>query len=126
MAAGLPHVTYGEGTGNDICGRLTGCSPFLAFEWKKQGETETHHVQTQLIGSYNLPNALAAVTIGSYFDVDAALTDQALTEYVPQNNRSQLKQTADNTLIIDAYNANPTSMMASLTWRNATSSASSW
>ena len=115
MAADLPHVTYGEGANNDICGRLTSCSPFLAFEWKKQGETETHPVQTQLIGSYNLPNALAAVTIGSHFDVDAALIDQALTEYAPQNNRSQLKQTADNTLIIDAYNANPTSMMASLT-----------
>ena len=62
--------------------------------------------------SYMCP---AGFTIGSYFDVDAALTDQALTEYAPQNNRSQLKQTADNTLIIDAYNANPTSMMASLT-----------
>lgn len=115
MAAGLPHVTYGEEATNYICGQLTSCSPFLAFAWKKQGETETHQVQTQLIGSYNLPNALAAVTIGTYFDVDAALIDLALTEYAPQNNRSQLKQTADNTLIIDAYNANPTSMMASLT-----------
>lgn len=115
MAAGLPHVTYGKGDTNYISGQLTSCSPFLAFAWKKQGETETHQVQTQLIGSYNLPNALAAVTIGTYFDVDAALIDQALTEYAPQNNRSQLKQTADNTLIIDAYNANPTSMMASLT-----------
>ena len=115
MAAGLPHVTYGEEATNYICGQLTNCSPFLAFAWKKQGETETHQVQTQLIGSYNLPNALAAVTIGTYFDVDAALIDLALTEYAPQNNRSQLKQTADNTLIIDAYNANPTSMMASLT-----------
>ena len=115
MAAGLPHVTYGEGDTNYISGQLTSCSPFLAFAWKKQGETETHQVQTQLIGSYNLPNALAAVTIGTYFDVDDALIDQALTEYAPQNNRSQLKQTADNTLIIDAYNANPTSMMASLT-----------
>ena len=114
MAAGLPHVTYGEGDTNYISGQLTNCSPFLAFAWKKQGETETHQVQTQLIGSYNLPNALAAVTIGTYFDVDAALIDLALTEYAPQNNRSQLKQTADNTLIIDAYNANPTSMMASL------------
>ena len=114
MAAGLPHVTYGEGDTNYISGQLTSCSPFLAFAWKKQGETETHQVQTQLIGSYNLPNALAAVTIGTYFDVDAALIDLALTEYAPQNNRSQLKQTADNTLIIDAYNANPTSMMASL------------
>ena len=114
MAAGLPHVTYGKGDTNYISGQLTSCSPFLAFAWKKQGETETHQVQTQLIGSYNLPNALAAVTIGTYFDVDAALIDQALTEYAPQNNRSQLKQTADNTLIIDAYNANPTSMRASI------------
>lgn len=114
MSEGLPHVTYGEEAANDVCGRLTGCSPFLAFAWKKRGETETHQVQTQLIGSYNLPNALAAVALGTYFDVDAALINQALTQYAPQNNRSQLKRTTDNILIIDAYNANPTSMMASL------------
>ena len=61
-----------------------------------------------------LPNALAAVTIGHFFEVAPEKIDAALREYAPQNNRSQLKQTADNTLIIDAYNANPTSMQASM------------
>lgn len=81
-------------------------------------------MQTQLIGEYNFPNALAAVTIGRFFGVEPAKIDKALAEYTPQNNRSQLKRTADNTLIIDAYNANPTSMMASISnfckWRQPT------
>lgn len=71
-------------------------------------------MQTQLIGGYNLPNALAAVTIGHYFGVSPDDIDRALAGYTPQNNRSQLKKTEHNTLIIDAYNANPTSMMAAL------------
>ena len=115
MVKGLSTVTYGSQGDAYINGQVRSCSPFLQFEWRKEKETEIHEVQTQLIGSYNLPNALAAVTIGIYLNVPAALIDKALTEYVPQNNRSQLKQTAENTLIIDAYNANPTSMMAALT-----------
>ena len=74
-----------------------------------------------MIGEYNFPNALAAITIGRFFGVEAKKIDEALAEYTPQNNRSQLKKTEDNTLIIDAYNANPTSMMAALqNFRNMT------
>ena len=73
-----------------------------------------HQVHTRLIGEYNFPNALAAVTIGRFFGVEAEKIDKALNKYESPNNRSQLKKTADNTLIIDAYNANPTSMMAAL------------
>ena len=58
---------------------------------------------------------LAAAAIGLYFGVPATQIDKALSGYVPQNNRSQLKETATNHLIVDAYNANPTSMMAALT-----------
>ena len=71
-------------------------------------------MHTRLIGEYNFPNALAAVTIGHFFGVEAEKIDKALNEYEPRNNRSQLKKTADNTLIIDAYNANPTSMLAAI------------
>lgn len=95
-----------------MSGRLTGCSPFLAFDWTAAGET--HSVQTHLIGSYNLDNALAAAAIGTYFGVSATQVCQALADYVPQNNRSQLVDTGRNRLIVDAYNANPTSMMAAL------------
>ena len=97
-----------------INGHVTGNSPYLTFEWKAGKDGEHHEVKTQLIGEYNFANALAAVTIGHFFDVESGKIDTALKEYTPQNNRSQLKQTADNTLIIDAYNANPTSMQASI------------
>lgn len=67
-----------------------------------------------MIGEYNLSNALAAITIGKYLGVKASLICKAIEEYVPTNNRSQLKKTEKNMLIIDAYNANPTSMHAAL------------
>ena len=95
-------------------GHVTDNSPYLCFEWKKGTDGEMQQVRTQLIGEYNFPNALAAVTIGTFFDVLPQRINEALSDYTPQNNRSQLKQTAHNTLIIDAYNANPTSMMAAL------------
>ena len=114
IAGGLNQIPYGSKDGLYISGHVTGNSPYLAFEWKADKEGERHEVQTQLIGEYNFPNALAAITIGRFFGVEPEKIDAALAAYTPQNNRSQLKQTADNTLIIDAYNANPTSMQASL------------
>ena len=114
IAWGLNPVTYGEEDNLYINGHVTGNSPYLTFEWKAGKAGERHEVQTQLIGDYNFPNALAAITIGHFFGVEAAKIDRALHEYEPRNNRSQLKKTADNTLIIDAYNANPTSMLAAI------------
>lgn len=114
IAGGLNLISYGSEDGLYISGHVTGNSPYLTFEWKAGKDGENHEVKTQLIGEYNFPNALAAITIGRFFDVEPGKIDIALAEYAPQNNRSQLKQTADNTLIIDAYNANPTSMQASI------------
>ncbi|MBQ6037152.1 MAG: UDP-N-acetylmuramoyl-tripeptide--D-alanyl-D-alanine ligase [Bacteroidaceae bacterium] len=114
IAGGLTKVEYGTEEGLDVTGRITGNSPFLALEWKERKDSRWHAIQTQLIGSYNFTNVLAAITIGRYFQVDAAKIDAAITQYAPQNNRSQLQKTAHNTLIIDAYNANPTSMHAAL------------
>lgn len=114
IAVGLNLISYGSEDGLYISGHVTGNSPYLTFEWKAGKDDEHHEVKTQLIGEYNFPNALAAITIGRFFDVEPGKIDIALAEYAPQNNRSQLKQTADNTLIIDAYNANPTSMQASI------------
>ena len=113
IAGGLQTVCYGSRPGLYINGHVTGCSPYMAFDWQSAGQA-THHVQTQLIGEYNLANALAAVTVGRYFGIGPALICQALESYTPHNNRSQLKRTDNNTLIVDAYNANPTSMMAAL------------
>lgn len=112
IATGLTCIRYGQTPGLDVTGKVVSCSPFLRFSWTAEGTS--HEVQTHLIGSYNLDNALAAVTIGRYFGVEDAKICHALSSYVPQNNRSQLVHTASNTLIVDAYNANPTSMMAAL------------
>mgnify|MGYP001535790961 FL=1 len=114
IAGGLNLIPYGTEDDLYVNGRITGNSPYLTFEWKAGKAGETYQVQTQLIGEYNFTNALAAITIGLFFGVEAAKINEALAGYTPQNNRSQLKKTNDNTLIIDAYNANPTSMMAAL------------
>ncbi len=83
--------------------------PFLSIEWNNQA------IHTRLIGAYNFENVLAAIAIGTYFEVPDDKIVKALEAYTPQNNRSQFKETGKNKLVIDAYNANPTSMKASLT-----------
>ena len=110
---GLEAIGYGlEGEGLYVKGKLHACAPFLAFEWEHEGKS--YDVNTHLIGAYNVKNALAAIAVGLRFDVPAEAICEALSGYVPSNNRSQLTETADNRLIVDAYNANPTSMMAAL------------
>ena len=112
IAEGLTCVRYGQTAGLYVSGELISCSPFLSFRWT--AEEVSHEVNTHLIGSYNLHNMLAAAAIGRYFGVSDDDISSALASYLPHNNRSQLKETADNKLIVDAYNANPTSMMAAL------------
>jgi len=113
VSAGLESIGYGmENDVLYVSGKLHACAPFLAFEWKHEGKS--HDVQTHLIGSYNIKNALAAIAIGCRFGVPEEDICEALDNYIPSNNRSQLTETADNHLIVDAYNANPTSMQAAL------------
>lgn len=114
IAGGLERIEYGRGDDLYVNGYATENTPYLSLEWKAGKEGVLHPVRTLLIGEYNLSNVLAAVAIGRFFGVDDARIDEALEAYTPTNNRSQLKKTAYNTLIIDAYNANPTSMMAAL------------
>ena len=116
----LPTGTATEGYTQDVtdtdarvCGQVVACDPFLRLRWRTT-DCEWHNVATQLIGSYNLDNALAAVTVGLHFGVSPQQICHALENYVPQNNRSQLTETEHNHLIVDAYNANPTSMAAAL------------
>ena len=112
--------SYGLGDNEDITvkGQVVSCAPFLKFSWfvhdEEEGDSEKYEIQTHLIGSYNVYNMLAAISVGLYFDVDVELINHALANYVPSNNRSQLEETAHNHLIVDAYNANPTSMAAAL------------
>lgn len=114
ISSGLVRVSYGteKEEGLYIKGKLINCSPFLKFNWSH--DDHSFDVETHLIGSYNLKNALAAITIGRYFSVPEESICNAISNYIPKNNRSQLTETKDNKLIIDAYNANPTSMMAAL------------
>ncbi|MGL5317662.1 MAG: UDP-N-acetylmuramoyl-tripeptide--D-alanyl-D-alanine ligase [Bacteroidales bacterium] len=112
LSHGIESIVYGEAERLYVSGRITGNDPFLSFLWKQV--TYTGEVHSKLIGTYNLANALAAVAVGCFFNVEKRDISQALNEYEPQNNRSQLKDTAFNHVIIDAYNANPTSMNAAL------------
>lgn len=116
IAEGLEQIGYGQEESEKLTikGTFISASPFLKFEWKANDSEHTHTVSTQLIGAYNIDNALAAVAVGTQFGVAPTDICAALEEYAPSNNRSQLKRTDDNTLIIDAYNANPTSMAAAL------------
>ncbi|MBQ7222745.1 MAG: UDP-N-acetylmuramoyl-tripeptide--D-alanyl-D-alanine ligase [Bacteroidales bacterium] len=79
------------------------------------------NIDTSLIGSYNADNVLAALSVGGYFGVDLNKAVKAIEDYTPSNSRSQLVKTADNVLIVDAYNANVASMTASLNNFAATS-----
>jgi len=105
-----------------ISGEVVACDPLLKFRWRKplmdleeEGASQKwHKVQTQLIGAYNIDNLLAAIAVGINFGVDRKQICHALENYQPTNSRSQLTVTAHNRLIVDAYNANPSSMQAAL------------
>ncbi|MGL4292459.1 MAG: UDP-N-acetylmuramoyl-tripeptide--D-alanyl-D-alanine ligase, partial [Bacteroidales bacterium] len=88
------------------CGCLDSCNPCVSF--LLQVQDEKIRIQTNLIGSYNLMNLVAAAAIGNHFQIPEEAIAAALTAYEPANKRSQLIQTKNNTLILDAYNANPT------------------
>lgn len=114
MTQGLTTETYGlPDKGYGVEGEFVECTPFMTFKFRYAGD-EWHTVHTKLIGSYNVTNALAAIAVGKHFGVTAETAAQAIAAYEPTNNRSELKKTAHNELIIDAYNANLTSMTAAL------------
>ena len=108
-------LSYGTNSTADIIGKVKENKLKLAIQWEDSAIPEQQHcIQTQLIGDYNLPNLLAAITVGSYFKVSVEAIQEALTNYKPENNRSQYQETDLNNLIIDTYNANPSSMLAAL------------
>ena len=83
-------------------------NPFVALTF---GET---NIKSNLIGAYNFANITAAITIGTYFNVDKKTIKKAIESYVPTNNRSQIIEKEFNKIILDAYNANPSSMEVAL------------
>ena len=116
---GINQITFGESDSNEVVGQFISSDPNVSFKWnptKKKGRSwnEAPLVQALLIGKYNFENLLAAACIGDYFGIEESLINEALQEYVPDNNRSQVIITENNKLILDAYNANPTSLEAAI------------
>ncbi len=105
-------VTYGSSMASEFKGAFVSANPYLKFYFEDDDNVYT--VQTQLIGAYNFDNAMAAVCVGRYFDVPLFDIKTALEEYQPSNNRSQYVRTAHNEIIMDCYNANPSSMKVAI------------
>ena len=106
LSKDLRRHTYGSGD-TDCMVKPESCDPYLAVNWKGQA------LQTRLVGAYNFENVAAAIAVGAYFGVDEHDIKAALEEYRPTNSRSQVIE-GRNRIIMDAYNANPTSMSASV------------
>lgn len=111
MSHGIQEVvSYGTGDA-EVVGTVSQSDPFLEVTFAKGISGK---VRTQLVGSYNLPNVLAAVAVGTYFGVKEEMIKTALENYLPSNSRSQLVEKGTNKIILDAYNANPSSMKAAI------------
>ena len=113
LSEGMDRILYGTNDASLFAsGRIANATPFLEFDWSFFDSS--YRVKTNLVGEFNFENAIAAVAVSKFFGINAERISAALEAYEPKNNRSQFKRTAMNDLIIDAYNANPTSMKASL------------
>ncbi|MBN9382077.1 MAG: UDP-N-acetylmuramoyl-tripeptide--D-alanyl-D-alanine ligase [Chitinophagaceae bacterium] len=110
MSQGIPHIIKYGTHDADVTGTAqAGNSSFLTVAL-----TEGPTIHTQLVGDYNLPNVLVAVTVGRHFKVPGTAIKAAIEAYTPSNSRSQLIQKGGNHIILDAYNANPSSMRAAI------------
>lgn len=110
MSQGLKEVYwYGTGEGNFVQGQVVESGPLLTAGTDYTGSMHTH-----LFGSYNLYNILAAAAVGKYFKISPQGIKAAIEGYAPQNQRSQVTIRGSNTIILDAYNANPSSMKLSI------------
>lgn len=108
MSAGInKRITYGTANASTT-GKLLRSEPFLEVEITSHSDIGT--IATHLVGDYNLPNVLAAVCAGLHFGVPVIKIKQAIEQYKPSNSRSQLIEAGTNKIILDAYNANPSSM----------------
>lgn len=113
MAGDLPVHGYSQTTDKgEVNGHAINCKGLLKMEISFDGERKI--VDTQLVGGYNVENVLAAACVGFTFGLTAEQICFGIEGYVPKNNRSMLLQTEYNTVVVDAYNANPTSMKAAI------------
>jgi UDP-N-acetylmuramoyl-tripeptide--D-alanyl-D-alanine ligase len=112
LSSGINRFVYGRDNG-DVTGKITETKPFLELVWNNNGKKIT--VSSHLYGSYNFNNIMAAIAVGKYFGISEQSIVSAIQNYIPSNNRSQILKTGNNTVILDAYNANPESMKAAIT-----------
>lgn len=112
MSKGILHIhTYGT-SATEVTGNVQKSEPFL--EVLLSHPVNDILIHTNLVGEYNLPNVLAAISVGRYFNVSDENIKNAIAQYAPSNSRSQLIEKGDNKIILDAYNANPSSMKAAI------------
>ncbi len=118
LALEAKQITFGTGKQVDYTGEFLESNPFVKLKCKSKSDNqsmeEKESIHTQLIGKYNFENILAAACIGDHFGVSESEIRKGLEQYVPSNNRSQVVQTNRNLLLLDAYNANPSSMKAAI------------
>ncbi len=105
--------TFTYGNGSEISGELVRLSPFVEMNWS-ESDFKSETIKTNLVGEYNFINFLAAISVGRFFGISPENCSKAIENYVPSNNRSQITKTESNTLIVDCYNANPSSMQSAL------------
>ncbi|MBU0696066.1 MAG: UDP-N-acetylmuramoyl-tripeptide--D-alanyl-D-alanine ligase [Bacteroidetes bacterium] len=105
-------ISYGASSSCDVSGELISNHPFLEVKWTSNHES--YQVVSHLTGTYNFENILVAVAIGLRFGLSPKEINTGICNYAPQNNRSQIIKTANNTVIGDYYNANPSSMAVAL------------
>lgn len=113
MAERIPHKKYGFKSGGFHLG-IVSEHPTLSFEFRTPSDSESHICHAQMAGTYNLYNMATAIAVGHEFGVSASEMNKALAAYIPENNRSQWWNSGKNKVILDAYNANPSSMEAAL------------
>jgi UDP-N-acetylmuramoyl-tripeptide--D-alanyl-D-alanine ligase len=102
------YYSFGSSPKENIAIEFVEANPFVKVQFNKQ------EINSQLIGSYNFCNISAAIAIGNYFNINDTDISEAIDTYIPKNNRSQIIKTDSINIILDAYNANPSSMKAAL------------
>ncbi len=112
MSQGITSRIEYSTTNGDVVGNIENSESYLSVKITKGIDPISIH--TSLVGDYNLPNVLCAIAVGAYFKVPQEKIVAALESYQPTNSRSQLMQLGTNHIILDAYNANPTSMKAAI------------
>jgi len=107
------NFSYGKNPNAQVTGELIQLNPFVVFKWDHSNYSSPE-IKTKLVGSYNFYNFLAAISFGVHFNVSNEQINNAIESYTPTNNRSQVIETDKNVVIIDCYNANPSSMLCAL------------